>query len=229
MLNCRNHLKSEEIQIKEGDQSKRLDQETLEKYWMQRSQGPRVQTPFWVNADGVVQQIIHQGACPDAPISPSPSPLRIPSLLCNELVSSSPPSTGHVTMSVSTTTSTELESGNQAPQGPHTPLSELSQSGPAGDHREEWRPKGRVGKPSEPCSKVTKGTAGLCPGKSSGITKRFWRPEMGLRSRKVTKFYELARNGSAIIPGQRYLITSHRHLVKSPKRKRRSVVDSGLS
>lgn len=199
-LNSRNRLKPEEIEIEEGDRSKRLDQEVLERYWTQNSQGRQMKIPFWANADGVVQQIIHQDACRNPSTSPSPPPLRTPSLLYNEPRNGSP-SQEHVTTTATTSTSTELDSGSQILRGPETPLSEFSQSAPADSHKDERKPRSLSGNLSRTPLKAKARLAGPRPGRDSRVTKRSWKPAMGLRSCQVTKFYELAWDGSAISPG----------------------------
>lgn len=187
-LNSQNHLRPEEIKIQEVHKPKRLDQEVLEQYWAQRSQGPQMEIPFWANADGVVQQIMHQDACRDASISPSPSPRRTPSLLYSENVSGSA-SLEDIATTVSTCTSSEFGSGDQALRGSETPLSELSQSGPADSHKDERRSTELSGKLAK---KRPKAIAGWRSGGNTRVTKRSWRSAMGLRSSQVTRFYELA-------------------------------------
>ncbi|KAL8722594.1 MAG: hypothetical protein Q9225_000950 [Loekoesia sp. 1 TL-2023] len=199
-LNSRHHLRPEALKIEEGEKSKRLDQEILEKCWTQESQGAPMRIPFWANADEVLQQVIRQDACQNPSISPSPSPLHTPSVLHDEPVRSSPSAEAIVT--ASTNTSTELESENQAPRATETPLSELSKSVHTDSHSEERRPQGYGDKLAMTRPKAHRGATGYRFGGNSRITKRSWRPAMGLRSRKATKFYELARDGSAISPGR---------------------------
>ncbi|KAL8858978.1 MAG: hypothetical protein Q9178_004459 [Gyalolechia marmorata] len=80
-LSSQNHVNPEKIKLEEGDKSKRLEQEVLEHYWGRRSPGPQMKLPFWANADGVVQHIIHQDEYRNASASLSPSPRRTASLL----------------------------------------------------------------------------------------------------------------------------------------------------
>ncbi|KAL8727618.1 MAG: hypothetical protein Q9166_005926 [cf. Caloplaca sp. 2 TL-2023] len=195
ILDSRHRLKPDEIKIREGDKSKRLDQGDLEQYWGQERfrQEPQMKIPFWANADGVVQKIIHQGPDRrDVSISPSPSPpLRTPSLLYNN-TASGPPSFEDTTMTDPTSTFADVGSDSQAPPDPEKPLSELPQSGPADSHKGERESTGIVGKLIKARRKPKGGIVGRRPVANARVTKRSWKPAMGLRSSKVTKFYELA-------------------------------------
>ncbi|KAL8951630.1 MAG: hypothetical protein Q9222_002410 [Ikaeria aurantiellina] len=57
-----NLLKPEELIVKDGDQSKRLDQATLEKWWMMDMDGAPAGLPFWAPLDRVVQYMVRQDA-----------------------------------------------------------------------------------------------------------------------------------------------------------------------
>ncbi|KAL8917468.1 MAG: hypothetical protein Q9172_005835 [Xanthocarpia lactea] len=198
-LSSQNHVDPEKIKLEEGDKSKRLEQEVLEHYWGRRSPGPQMKLPFWANADGVVQRIIHQDEYRNASTSLSPSPRLTASLLYNEPASGSPSLEGSTT-TLSTRSSTGSRSENQAFR-PETPLSELSQSRPADHHKDERRPIGQSGKLVKPDPKKKAGVAARRSSRNSRVTKTSWRPAMRLRSSQVTKFYELAWNGSAIFSG----------------------------
>ncbi|KAL8790344.1 MAG: hypothetical protein Q9213_000696 [Squamulea squamosa] len=188
-LNHHNVLKPEELKIGEGIKSHRLDQETLERYWIQNSQEAPLKIPFWANADHVVQQIIHQDARPEIPISPSPT-VRTPSLLFEAHVSGSS-SLEDITMS-STNTSVESEPKEQAFGNDEDPLLETFQSRYTNSRTKRNRSNNKPEKPSKPHPIASTTVSGWGMDRSSRITKRALRPATGLRSRKITKFCQLS-------------------------------------
>ncbi|KAL8725591.1 MAG: hypothetical protein Q9166_007256 [cf. Caloplaca sp. 2 TL-2023] len=115
-LNHQNILKPEELKIKEGDRSKRLDQDILERHWVQKSQERPLRVPFWANADGVVQQIIRQDSRQNRPAPPLLPCVHNPycgNPFCGEPISSSP-SVEDITMTSTNTSLNEDETDRLA-------------------------------------------------------------------------------------------------------------------
>ncbi|KAI4145419.1 MAG: hypothetical protein LQ341_002399 [Variospora aurantia] len=190
------HLEPEDIKIQDTDKSKRLDQELLEQCWIRRPDNPTMDIPFWAKADGVVQQIIRQNACQEAPISPSPSPLQPPSLLSDNTVSASPSANDVVPDLMKT--SMEVESADHSVRLPYpheAPLMQVSSKKLPTSYSEKHIRNGRPGELRKRRPKPISKAADWHAGKDSRIIKTSWKPALGLRSRNITKFYELGCDG----------------------------------
>lgn len=72
MLARQRAIHIDDLHIEEGDQSRRLNQDMLEKVWVKSSQDHGLQIPFWGHADLVVKQLINLTSRPHS-FSPSPS------------------------------------------------------------------------------------------------------------------------------------------------------------
>ncbi|KAL9626029.1 MAG: hypothetical protein Q9204_007640 [Flavoplaca sp. TL-2023a] len=191
-----NRLNPEELNIKEDDKSNRLDQETLEKYWTRDSPKTPRKIPFWASAEGVVQYNFHQDTRPIPPTSPSPSLSQTPGLLYDE-PTGSPLSAEDITMT-STSTSSDSDPGHSARYAREIPSLESSILAPANSHRRNLGRKAQVRQRRKPHPKTTLRVTSRPQSSSSGITKARWGPAMGLRSRTVNVFYQLALDGKTI-------------------------------
>ncbi|KAL9008742.1 MAG: hypothetical protein Q9173_006162 [Seirophora scorigena] len=191
-----NRLNPEELNIKEGDKSNRLDQKTLEKYWTMDSPETPRRIPFWASAEGVVQYNLRQDTRQIPPTSPSPSLSQTPGLLYDE-PTGSPLSTEDITMT-STSTSSDSNPGNPALYARQIPSLESSILAPANSHRRKVGPKAQARQRRKPHLKTTLRVTSRPQSSSSGIAKARWRPAMGLRSRTVTVFYQLSLDGKTI-------------------------------
>ena len=191
-----NRLNPEELNIKEGDKSNRLDQEILEKYWTMDSPETPTRIPFWASAEGVVQYILRQDTRQIPPTSPSPSLSQTPGLLYDE-PTGSPLSAEDNTMT-STSTSSDSNPGHSALYAREVPSLESSILAPANNYRRRLGPKAQGRQRRKPHPKATLRVTSRPQSSRSGITKARWRPAMGLRSRTVTVFYQLALDGKTI-------------------------------
>ncbi|KAL9594241.1 MAG: hypothetical protein Q9219_007143 [cf. Caloplaca sp. 3 TL-2023] len=197
-LNSRHCLRPEELKVQAGERSKRLDQKSLERYWIQRPEETTIEIPFWAKADGVVRQILRQQADQDAPISPSPTPPRTPSLLYDDPMSNSP--SAENTLTTSMDTSMELESTDHVLNDfYHRGATQFEDTQSDHSTNHEKRMLGdRKDKPNAKRPRAIMKGAGPRASKGARITKAYWKPAMGVRSRKVSKFYELGCDGIAI-------------------------------
>lgn len=187
-LGNRHYIDSEKVTIKKTDKSRRLDQELLERRWIRRPLDvPINDIPPWFKADGVVQQMIRQSAHQDTSISFSPSPGRTPSLLYDHPVSSSPSSDEAVTASMDT--SVEIANAD------HNVVTPCFQEEPPLDilarDSNECGLQARADGLRKRRPKATTKTVYRRTGKGSRIAKVSWKPAMGLRSRNISRFYEL--------------------------------------
>ncbi|KAL8651929.1 MAG: hypothetical protein Q9210_002984 [Variospora velana] len=192
----RHHLEPEDIKIQENDKSKRLDQDLLEQCWVRRPDNGTMDIPFWARGDGVVKQIIRQSACQEASISPSPSPLQTPSLLSDNRVSASPSADHVVTDSMNT--SMEIEGADHSLRLPcpyDTSLKQVFPNKLPTSDSEKRILKGGRGELRRRRPRATTEATNWHASKDSRIVKSSWKPAMGLRSRNVTKFYELRYDG----------------------------------
>lgn len=189
---CSRHLlRPEELKIEDGDKSRRLNQETLEKYWTQKSQGIPIDIPFWAKADEVVQKIIHQDAHRTASVSHASPTVHTPSLLYDESAKGSSPSENIKDISINV--SAEVKSGSQEHHiiyNSETPFSEGYGVPTVGFSKERGQ-VGQAGKRTSRCPKAPAKPPGWDTGRGSRVTKVSWKPAMGLRCRKITRFYRL--------------------------------------
>lgn len=195
-LNNRFELKPEDLKIRDIDGSKRLDQESLERAWTQRSEGTPMDIPFWAKGDEVVQQIIRQDTSHSRSTTPYETPLRTPSLLSESGVNSSPSADDLITASVDT--SMELEPPGQEPESLdyHTsPLSKVPSRDPRSSHEGVHMQNGRTRKMKKRRLGATRMEIDGRINKGLQRLAKSWKPAMGLRSRRVIKFYELGSNG----------------------------------
>ncbi|KAL8774144.1 MAG: hypothetical protein Q9209_001252 [Squamulea sp. 1 TL-2023] len=193
-LDCLHHPKVEEVKIEVGDRSKRLDQNLLEQRWVRDPTDVPMDIPFWAKADKVVQQIIRQDTHRNTSVSPSlpSSPPRTPSLIHYEHSSGSPSVEDIMTTQMDICT--EYKSRDQplpVVYDPKTVPSESIQGLPRRSYCQKRKAIARVGKPSRRCSKAIK-RARWAAGRDSRVAKETSRPAMGLRSHKLTRFYELS-------------------------------------
>ncbi|KAL8975224.1 MAG: hypothetical protein Q9197_000527 [Variospora fuerteventurae] len=181
-----NRLNPEELNIKEGDKSNRLDQKTLEKYWTMDSPETPRKIPFWASAEGQDTRRI-------APTSPSPSLSQTPGLLYDEPTDS--PLSAEDTTETSTTTSSDSNTGHSALYARGIPSLESSILAPANNHHRKLGPQAQARQRRKRHPRTTLRVTSRPQSSISGITKARWRPAMGLRSRTVNVFYQLAPDG----------------------------------
>ena len=190
------HLKPQDTKIQDADKSKRLDQALLEQYWVRRPDNATRDIPFWAKADGVVQQIIRQNGCQEASISPSPSPLQTPSLLSDNPMGTPPSADDLGTDSMNV--SMEIENADHSVRQPcpqETPLMQVPPNKLPTTYSAKHIQEGRSGELKGRRPTATTRAAFWPASKSSRIIKSSWKPAMGLRSRNITKFYELVCDG----------------------------------
>ncbi|KAL8773768.1 MAG: hypothetical protein Q9209_001536 [Squamulea sp. 1 TL-2023] len=192
------HLNTEDIKIQDTDKSKRLEQEHWEQHMARKPDEATVDLPFWAKADGVTLQIMRQSGFQEASISPSPSPTQVPSLLSDDPASSSPSADNAATDSMDTTI--EIEAADRLislPCSHEIPLTKVCQSELPTIRAEKHIPKGRPGDFRKRRPSATTKAGKWCVSKDSRITKSFWKPAMGLRSRNIATFYRLGCDGKA--------------------------------
>lgn len=181
-LNNQHPVRLDQVKIEEGQKSRRLDQEMLEKSWTRNiSQQAPMRVPFWANADPVVQSILRQDICWNASPSPSQPPSSIPILLHGEPATISP-------TTARTSMSTRAESQSHAPYLAAAIPSDSPPSDAADVNRDKRKSKGNAGRRTTTNPKAPKEVAGRRLKRDSRIAKRSWRPAMGLRSRTSQNF-----------------------------------------
>lgn len=191
-------IRIEDLKVEEGDRSRRLDQDMLEKVWLLSSQHDLRDIPFWAKADPVVRQIMD-------PRSPSPTgELSNPA---NHTGSSKFPPSSDLNMAESATTNTPacddpISSDERRDRLTHssikTPPSCLSPV-----HTE---PQQRSSNNHCPMSKTKQSSQRKRPSQSmakkGGVTRRLrkgvQKPALSTRSRNIIHFYELGPSGVAI-------------------------------
>ncbi|KAL8830861.1 MAG: hypothetical protein Q9170_005544 [Blastenia crenularia] len=196
-LGNRHYIDSEKVEIQETDRSRRLDGELLEQHWMRRPLDvPIRDVAPWFKTDVVVQQMMRQNACQDTPISPSLSPMRVPSLSYDDYPSGSPSAEEAVTDSIDTTMEIEAMDHNLRVPVPvlYPQVELLSQPDFQASSTKQPISQGRAEKLRQRRSGAPTKTEDWRANRGSGISKLSWKPAMGLRSRKVSKFYELGYN-----------------------------------
>ena len=174
-------LRPEELRIHGDDESKRLSQDALEQHWVRWSEGATTNIPVWAKEDTVLQQIISQDACQSVPLSLAPS------LMHGEFASST--SSSASVLKGQSDMSTKLLPTDRAPH----PLSDRET--PASQACSYALLHGRRMSrlfPSE-LNKVYKHRSKIITTRSKAprVAKASWKPSMGLRSRKMSTFYEL--------------------------------------
>ena len=197
-ISNRHHLDPEDIKIQDTDKSKRLDQKHWELYMGWKPDDVTAALPFWARAEGVTLQIMHQSGLQEASISPGPSPPQAPSLLPNNPTSSSPSADDVVTDSVDP--SVEVEATKcliRLPDSHETPLANVRQYELSPTGAEEHIRRDRQGEVRKRRPKAMTKLTDWRSRKDSRITKSYWKPAMGLRSRNVTTFDKLSCDGKA--------------------------------
>ncbi|KAL9017896.1 MAG: hypothetical protein Q9185_004757, partial [Variospora sp. 1 TL-2023] len=184
-----NRLNPGKLNFKEGDKSNRLDQEALEKYWTMDSPETPGKIPFWASAEGQDTRRI-------APTSPSPSLSQTPGLLYDEPTDS--PFSAEDTTKTSTTTSSDSNTGHSALYARGIPSLESSILASANNHHRKLGPQAQARQRRKRHPRTTLRVTSRPQSSISGITKARWRPAMGLRSRTVNVFYQLAPDGKTI-------------------------------
>lgn len=206
MLARQRAIRIDDLHIEEGDYSRRLDQDMLEKVWARSSQDHRFQIPFWAHADPVVKQLVtltsHSRSLSPSPFpSPSPSP-RLQSTIDQTSDTTAPGTNASVPSRSLHEQRRQLLS--HSPEDTSLGHQEAIQAQPA-------QPSDIGSKAISRC-KIKSETKGKPPrrrgaaptserrGVSSGrVEKLSGRPSSSTRSQKVSCLYELGPSGVAVL------------------------------
>ncbi|KAI4264012.1 MAG: hypothetical protein L6R42_000865 [Xanthoria sp. 1 TBL-2021] len=137
----RNRLEPEELNIKEGNKSNRLDQDALEERWARQSQETSARFPFWASEDGVVQHILHHDICQITSDSLSPSLSPTPGSLYEDPTASHPSAKHNTLLPTNTSNDSNSSSGYSVHNAYGIPSSESSTLAPANTRRKGPGPK----------------------------------------------------------------------------------------
>ena len=183
LLEHQHRLRPEEMRIEQGDRSKRLDEEVLERYWTMDSQKCPPQIPIWAKEDKIVQGIgFSKPSC--STISPSPDPHQF-----------------------SSSASAELE-GNETPVniGTRAPSSLTTAPDLGREGQRKPKPKRHGGRTiimsrhqrTEPAKKRVTKSVRASRRRSTMITRiqnRASEPALATRSHRLSQFYEIDHAG----------------------------------
>ncbi len=198
-LACQKRIRIEDLEINQGDGSRRLDQDMLEKAWVLDSQQDLRDVPFWAKADPVVRQILDSRS-PSPPVQLRHPTNRLPSPISPQSSDLKMAENGTtMTVACNSLTSTEENyhvrkpSSTSSPRNHHPSFQEKPQQDSKAKYNSKPQSKRNSRTKSIPSSgkKKVNTTAKI----QKNIQKK---PAMRTRSRNINCFYELGLDGVAM-------------------------------
>lgn len=205
MLARQRAIHIDHLHIEEGDQSRRLNQDMLEKVWVRSSQDHGLQIPFWGHADPVVKQLINLTSRPHS-LSPSPSPSPALSSRFQSIIDQTSEITAPSTNASVLSKSLNEQSRQPPSQSPestslsrreaiHARPTQPSEIASKAISRRKTQSRTKSRPPRRREAVHNSGRRAVSSGR---IEKLSSRPSLSTRSQKVPCLYELGPNGVAV-------------------------------